>query len=66
MSAAVRTLAGAHPDRIAAFEDQKIEGLRQFVLDRWMMTANSEFARDQVSAANQSVDDDVLPLYSFI
>jgi hypothetical protein len=34
---------------VAAFEDQKIEGLRQFVLDAWMeMTANSEFARDRI------------------
>jgi hypothetical protein len=32
---------------VAAFEDQKIEGLRQFVLVAWMeMTANSEFARN--------------------
>jgi hypothetical protein len=31
----------------AAFEDQKIEGLRQFDLDAWMMTANSKFARDR-------------------
>jgi hypothetical protein len=29
-------------------QDQKIEGLRQFVLDAWMeMTANSEFAIDR-------------------
>jgi hypothetical protein len=36
---------------VAAFEDQKIEGLRQLVLDAWMMTANSEFARHTVAEA---------------
>jgi len=33
---------------VAAFENWKIEGLRQFVLDAWTeMTANSEFARNR-------------------
>jgi PDZ domain len=34
---------------VAALENRKIEGLRQFVLDAWMeMTANSEFARHRM------------------
>jgi len=32
---------------LIAFENRKIEGLRQFFLDAWTeMTANSEFARN--------------------
>jgi hypothetical protein len=40
---------------VAAFENRKIEGLRQFVLDAWMeMTANSEFARNTMALPRAS------------